>query len=280
MLKICLLGERAIVDTGTGEVLVRSPRALALVAFLAAHAPTPQSRTRIAAAFWPESGEQQALTNLRRELHQLRQVPGIGDSLQVTSGDLAWVDDPGCRVDLRVFRTELARAREAGSAPLRLAAARAALEAYAGDLLPGVYDDATLALRELLDRECADLCDLLVEAATDAGDPASALTAARRRVELQPLEETGYRTLIGLQARLGDRAGAVSTYHHCATVLERELGLQPDLSTRAVLDAALRRSDAAGSSTASSDGPAVLRRHVAPAPDLVGRREQFAVLQG
>lgn len=36
-----------------------------------------------------------------------------------------------------------------------------------------------------------------------------------------------------LQADLGDRAGAVSTYHHCASVLERELGVIPDPAWRA-----------------------------------------------
>ena len=35
-----------------------------------------------------------------------------------------------------------------------------------------------------------------------------------------------------LQSDLGDRAGAVSTYHHCASVLERELGVIPDPATR------------------------------------------------
>ena len=34
-----------------------------------------------------------------------------------------------------------------------------------------------------------------------------------------------------LQAEAGDRAGAVSTYHHCASVLERELGVEPDIAT-------------------------------------------------
>lgn len=264
MLRVCLLGERVIVDADTGTVLARSPRTVALVAFVAAHAPTPQPRTRIAAAFWPESTEAQALTNLRRELHQLRRVPGIDDCLAITSTDLAWLDHPGCDVDLRTFRIERARALDADTAAARLAAGRSALAAYGGDLLPGVYDDWAVDARERLDRECADLCDLLVEAATESGDRATALAAARRRVELQPLEETGYRTLIGLQVRFGDRAGAVGTYHHCATVLERELGLAPDSSTRAALDVL---------------APApVLRRNVAPATDLVGRRDEFARL--
>ena len=110
--------------------------------------------------------------------------------------------------------------------------AAAAIAQYKGDLLPGVYDDWLLEARSELERQCADLCDLLGAARTRTGDLAGAVDAARRRIQLQPLEEAGYRTLMQLQADLGDRAGAVSTYHHCASVLERELGVIPDPATR------------------------------------------------
>ena len=49
---------------------------VALVAFLAAHAGSPQLRQRIAGLFWPDSTDAQALTNLRRELHHLRNALG------------------------------------------------------------------------------------------------------------------------------------------------------------------------------------------------------------
>ena len=74
MLHVSLLGESAITDDGTGTVRTRSSRAVVLVAFLVGHAGSLQSRQRIAGLFWPESTDAQALTNLRRELHHLRQV--------------------------------------------------------------------------------------------------------------------------------------------------------------------------------------------------------------
>jgi DNA-binding SARP family transcriptional activator len=100
MLHVSLLGEQAITEDGT-SVQARSSRAVALVAFLAAHAGAPQSRQRIAGMFWPESTDSQALTNLRRELHHLRQILGEESSLVVTSRDLCWRDTDTCRVDLR-----------------------------------------------------------------------------------------------------------------------------------------------------------------------------------
>jgi len=235
MLHVSLLGESAITDDGTGAVRTRSSRAVVLVAFLVSHAGSPQGRQRIAGLFWPESTDAQALTNLRRELHHLRQVLGNERSLVVTSRDLCWRDTPTCRVDARVFDIERNAALAAAAADDDdgvLMHAAAATGQYRGGLLPGVYDDWLLDARSALERQCVDLCDLLSAARARTGDLAGAVDAARRRVQLQPLEEIGYRTLMRLQADLGDRAGAVSTYHHCASVLERELGVVPDSPTR------------------------------------------------
>jgi DNA-binding SARP family transcriptional activator len=103
MLKVSLLGGRTVTDEATGEVRSRSSRTLALIAYLAVHAGAPQPRGRIAATFWLSSPEQQALTNLRRELHQLRRIVD-DESLQVTGTDLTWRDRDTCQVDLRDFQ--------------------------------------------------------------------------------------------------------------------------------------------------------------------------------
>jgi DNA-binding SARP family transcriptional activator len=232
MLRVSLLGEQVISDEETG-VLIRSSRAVALVAFLVVHAGSPQPRQRIAGLFWPDSTDAQALTNLRRELHQLRQV--VGDELAVTARALCWRDTEACRVDLRVFSTEREAALAATADEDRdaaLAHAVKAIDAYRGDLLPGVYDDWVLEARGEVERQCVDLCDLVSGLRARRGDLAGAVEAARRRIQLQPLEEVGYRALMRLQAGQGDRAGAVSTYHHCASALERELGIIPDAETQ------------------------------------------------
>ena len=115
MLQVSLLGERTVTDEATGEVRSRSSRTLALIAYLAVHAGAPQPRGRIAATFWPASPEQQALTNLRRELHQLRRIVDGDESLLVTGTDLTWRDRDTCRVDLRDFQH--ARERTLAAAP-------------------------------------------------------------------------------------------------------------------------------------------------------------------
>jgi DNA-binding SARP family transcriptional activator len=95
----------------------------------------------------------------------------------------------------------------------------AAVAVYRGDLLPGMLDDWVLAEREQLRRQCIELCDHLVAGWRDVGDPDKALEYGRLRIRLEPLEEVGYRMLMELQADVGDRAGAISTFHKCAESL-------------------------------------------------------------
>ena len=256
MLRVSLLGEQTITGARTG-VRVRSSRAVALVAFLAVHAGSPQARQRISGLFWPDSTDAQALTNLRRELHQLRQLLDDEPSLVVTPTDLGWCDTDTCRVDLRVFdtgREAALAAAAAGDDQGILAHATAAIAEYRGDLLPGIYDDWLLEARARIERQCVDLCDLLGEARARNGDLAGAVDVARRRIQLQPLEEVGHRTLMQRQADLGDRAGAVSTYHQCASVLERELGVVPDPATQQAFQHLMARADAGGG-PAPGSGP-------------------------
>ena len=139
MLQVMLLGEQAISDDATGIVRTRSSRTIALLGFLVLHAGSPQTRQRIAGRFWPDSTDAQALTNLRRELHHLRQVLGTEASLIVTSKDLCWHDTESCQVDVRTFGIEckaaLAAAETDDDAGV-LTHASAALEQYRANCFP------------------------------------------------------------------------------------------------------------------------------------------------
>ena len=279
MLRVSLLGEQSITDDQGGSIRARSSRAVVLVALLVVHAGSAQARPRIAGLLWPESTDAQALTNLRRELHHLRQVLGDEPSLVVTSRDLRWDDTKTCRVDVRVFDTGRRAALAAAACDDQegiLRHAAAAIAAYRGELLPGVYEDWLLDARAQLERQCVELCDLLVAARARAGDLAGAVETARRRVQLQPLEEVGYRTLMQLQADLGDRAGAVSTYHRCASVLERELGVVPDPSTRQAFQRLMAEARPAARSPGANPGEG---RPGPAAAQLFGRSAELGTLQ-
>ncbi len=105
LLEVTLLGEQYVAGS-TATNLSRSSRSIALLGFLAVHADAPQPRQLLAATFWPDSTEQQARTNLRRELHHLRVLLGDDPSLVVEPATLMWREWPTCRVDVCVFQRE------------------------------------------------------------------------------------------------------------------------------------------------------------------------------
>ena len=244
MLDVYLLSEQRISGGPRAEDRSLSSRSLDLLAYLVLHAGTPQARQHLAFVFWPDSSEAQARTNLRRELHHLRGMIGDEPSLVVESNALTWRDRPTCRVDVRVFEhecQEASRSKAAGDVEAFLLHAGAAIAQYRGDLMPGSYEDWVLEHRRPLLRKCVELCDDVVALLDKSGQQSSALDFAYRRVELQPLEEVGYRALMALQFARGDRAAAVSTFHRCADVLERELGVHPGRETTELVDRLLDR---------------------------------------
>jgi DNA-binding SARP family transcriptional activator len=214
MLDVRLLGEQRI--SGDDVNRVTSARSLELLAILVAHADAPQRRQQLAGTLWPDSAEAQARTNLRRELHNLRATLADDPSLEIQALQLTWHDSATCRVDVRSFEVErllAEKARVAGDVASGLAHARAAIELYHGDFMPGLYHDWVLVTRGELLQSCVRLCDWTLDTLRAQGAGADAVDVARRRVQLEPLEDAGYRTLMELQIESGDRAAAISTFH-------------------------------------------------------------------
>ncbi|WP_007506704.1 ATP-binding protein [Pseudofrankia saprophytica] len=293
--RVALLGDRSVTDVASGEVRTRSSRIVALLACLALNPGRPQSRQRLAGMFWPDSTDGQALTNLRRELHGLRRVLGGEPCVEVSAQALLWRDTAGVTVDLRVFDAERREALDALTA-IGLGAALphvdAALRHYGGEFLPGIDEEWVAPARADLHRQCVELCTLACRATRQLGDTRGATEAARRLIGLEPLDETGYQVLMEVLAEAGDRAGAVSTYHRCSALLERDLGVTPGPALRATLGRIMRGQQVQGqhdqdqgrdqgrdqghdSAAASLAGPTAGAVEVA----LVGRDREFGELR-
>ncbi|MDO5712450.1 MAG: AAA family ATPase, partial [Micrococcales bacterium] len=255
-----------------------SSRAILLLAYLVSHDRRPQPRAHLAQLLWPDSETAQARTNLRRELHHLRNLLAGSDCLRVDPQTLRWRQGPGCVVDVQEFRAaseSAIAAADAGDPAGVEADGTRALALYRGPFLPGLHDDWVCEVREDLGRACVELCDRVGDYWLGCGDFTAAAVFARRRTLLEPLEEAGYRMLMRAQRGAGDRAAAMRTYHQCATILERELGVRPSPETQAELDAALADSGygSAGAETGTAD-------HVmTPAPlAFVGREAELGRL--
>jgi DNA-binding SARP family transcriptional activator/tetratricopeptide (TPR) repeat protein len=263
MLEISLLGEQRVAVDGSVVAALGAPRPMALVGFLLMHRDAPQRREHIAAQFWPESTDAQARTNLRRELHSLRAgFPQVDSWLTADGGTLLWRLSPDCELDVAAFETAAdtaAKARAAGDDVSFRQAAATAVGLYRGELMPALYDDWVVPERDRLRRSCLTLLDELITLERDAGAYGQAIDRARRRIELEPLEEVGYRALLQVQALSGDRAAALQTYHRCVSLLERELGVAPDQATTAEYERLISHSPPEPAATGPAAAPPPIR---------------------
>ena len=213
-------------------------RAVDLLALLASRAGEIQPRAQVAARLWPDSTQTQARTNLRRELHHLRAL--LGETAGLTSGPegLGWGTAGEVEIDVVTLMRAQAAALEAIRVddPEGLRTAMEVVTCAEAEFLPGCRDEWADEVRERLRRATVEVCDSATRYWLDRGRPDAALSGARLRTRLEPLEEVGYHCLMLVHRDGGDVAGALSTYHRCVGVLERELGVQPGPSLQRLVD--------------------------------------------
>lgn len=114
----------------------------------------------------------------------------------------------------------------------RLPALAAADGLWAGEPLPEErYSDWAIPWRERLIDRYADVLAALADAHAQAGDHVAATRAARRLVELDPLNESAHRRLIAAYARSGRRGHALRQFLACRRALVAELGVEPGAET-------------------------------------------------
>jgi DNA-binding SARP family transcriptional activator len=241
LVRIRLLGELSLDVGGTPIAPLDSARVESLLAYLVLHRDAAQPRQKLAFLLWPDSTEQQARTNLRHVLHNLRRTLPVVD-LEVTSRTLRWRPGAPLWLDVAAFEEALDRG-----------ALQEAVDLYSGELLQGSYDDWLLAERERLhDR----YVDALVELSTSLEGEAEAIAYAERLLRADPLREKTYRRLMQLYDAQDDRARALRVYHACESALDRGLGVPPSVETRRAYEALLPETPVAGEPSAGLIGRA------------------------
>ncbi len=234
-LRLSLLGEPTVEQNGRFLTLTRRKN-LALLAYLAV-TNEPHRREALATLFWPEQEAERAYAALRQALWLLRKELGE----QWLGGDrdhITLVRHPGFWLDMAQFQQLAAQ-----SSTLPLAALSQAADLYRGPFLQGfTLPDAPLFSEwhyfqsEALQKSCANLLQTAVLRHKQQQDGETAVTYARRWVELDPLDETAQRQLITLYGQLGQRSAALRQYEQLAQRLTDELNATPEAATTALYE--------------------------------------------
>jgi DNA-binding SARP family transcriptional activator len=265
-LRIDILGGFRVLLDGHAPARPPSPRQQQLVAFLILHGRSgPVPRQRVGGSLWPESTDAQALTNLRRELHHLREAfPGLHALIDVGSRTLAWRDARNTFVDVVEFEAAADRGVQGDRAALQDAA-----RLFAGDLFPDCTGEWIDGDRERLRQRVKQVLVRLVAVLEQDRAFGDAIDYAERLLRLDPLDEHAWCTLMRCHARNGERATALHLYQQCAALLKKELGVLPSTTTRMTYREILDLDAAAPSP------PAPPRTTVYP---LVGRQPEWLLL--
>ena len=268
-LHVHLLGSFRLLSHGNTIKGFDQARLQELLTYFLLHRGSAISRQQLSFLFWPDSSEAQARTNLRNLWLRLRRALPDADQWLV-AGELAieWRGENACWLDVAEFEKGLRQARSATTIETQIAALERAVTVYEGELLPGCYSDWLLAQRERLAQAYGVALEQLVGLCEGRRDYRQAIGHAQTLLRHDRLHEPAYTQLMRLHALNDDRAAALHTYHSCATILRRELDVEPGPMTRHMYQQLLT----------------VKFQAVAPAPaetaiTLVGRQAEWGQIQ-
>jgi len=255
------------------DILPRSKKARALLAFLCMNADSTVTRYRISDMLWDRVPESQANASFRQALRQLTvAIQPLAEELIVLSRDTIRLDASVCWIDVRAvlspdsLPTRGSRGELAALCPGELFEGLDGISASFDQWLITQRTRFTDHLRGLLEAELRD-------AATSGAERRAAV--ARRVIGFDPTHEGATRALMRALTDMGERAQALHEYERCRDALRTLLDVEPASETKA-LHEALRAFNAPAvpviRSVAVPPGPDRLR-----APTAAGSRSRLRV---
>jgi DNA-binding SARP family transcriptional activator len=256
----------------------RLRKASALVKLLALAPGHRLHREQVMDLLWPDLGKKAASNNLRQTLHAARglldrragarYLASEDDALVLFPGGSLWVDVEG-------FEEMALTSRRTGDP----AAYRAAIDLYAGDLLPeDRYEEWMDGRRENLRQLYLALLIELAGLYEERDDYAQAIEVLRNATATEPTLEEAHAALMRLHALSGRPERALAQYERLRNALVEELGTQPGAATRRLRDEiAAGRLPPAPSAGPTWLEPSVAGPHNLPTPrtSFIGREREI-----
>ncbi len=249
MLRIYLAGEVAVEH---GDLLLREADLagrqgrLAFV-YLVAERERVVTQSELAELLWPDSLPPSWPVALSAVISKLRQRLGtIGlDRDRIIANAFRCYQfrpPPETWIDLEAATDALHQAEgavQAGQPEAAYGPALIATTIARRPLLTGEDAPWVITRRERVRDILVRALDCRVEALIWNGELALAQDQARAAVELEPFRESGYRRLMQVLVKRGDRAEAVRVYQDCKRRLAEELGVAPSDETESLMRAVI-----------------------------------------
>lgn len=225
MLEIRLLGQFEIQIDGQ-PVALASRQAQALLAYLLLPPGRRHRRERVAGVLWPDVEETKARARLRYALWQLRRVLGP-DLIQADKIEISCQPESEYWLDTAILERNAEKPRVTDGLVADVAV-------YAGDLLPGFYEEWVATERAHLRAVYEQKMEVALSRLLGERRYTETVELSERWLGTGQPPEKAYRALMAGHALMGDVAAAVKSYQRCVQMLDEELGLEPSSETGAL----------------------------------------------
>ena len=258
-LNLALLGGFQGRVDASAPLTLPTRKSQALLAFLALPSGRSHPREKLASLLWGGMREPQARSGLRQSLFTLRKVVGGEPPALLIDGETVALNPACVDVDVVEFERQVADGT--------LAALERAAALYRGELLEGLalqeapFEEWLLAERERLRELALEALAKLLRHQRTTEAPEAALRTGLRLLALDPLQEPVHRVVMRLYVQLGRRASALRQYQICIGVLQRELRVEPETTTKQLYQEILRQRP----SHAAADVESPATEHAVPA---------------
>jgi DNA-binding SARP family transcriptional activator len=220
------------------DVAASGQRLIALLALT----DRPAARLYLAGMLWPDYTTERSLADLRTTLWRLNQS---GEPLvEATHSCLALSDHIDVDVrrlvafaqHLHAPQTRPAEPRPAEPRPTEIDLNSVGLAELCGELLPDWYEEWLVDERERLRQIRLHALEKLSGLFSRAGQHSDAIQAALAAIRLEPLRETAHRALMEAHLAEGNWSEARRQFRRCQRLFLAELGVEPTVSMRRLLE--------------------------------------------
>ena len=240
----------------------RLKRAADLIKLLALAPNHRLHREQVMEMLWSHLERRAASNNLRRTLHAARSALDQAAGSHYIASEEGWLvlcPEGVLWVDVEAFEEAVVTARREREP----ATYRAALELYAGEVLPGErYDDWAEGPRQELRQLNLALLMELANIYEERGEHEPAIEVLTSATTEEPAREEAHTALMRLYTRSGRQFEALKQYEVLEEALARELGTEPNASSRAL------RKEIAGATPSPLAGRTIPERNAAAVPGV------------